>query len=106
LAELFTPKSPRPTRAQISAVFKDADMARKVEKIFDDLISAAESANANAALIESIQASRPIDPPALQSLEFRLAELALRLDAAERRARAYDDLARRINDLTYLIAGA
>lgn len=106
MAEIVTLRSPRPSRAQIHAVFKDPDFARKVEKIFDDLINAADAANANALLIETLQATRPASPPAIHTLERRVEELEIRLDAAERRARAYEQLARRIDDLQYLIAGA
>lgn len=56
MAETYVPKSPRPTRAQISAVFKDVDFARKVERIFDDLLKAAEASNANAAELDEIHA--------------------------------------------------
>lgn len=52
MAELFLPKSPRPTRSQIDSVFKDRDFSRKVEKIFDDLVNASEAANANAEELE------------------------------------------------------
>lgn len=56
MAETYTPKSPRPTRTQIYRVFGgDPDFAKKVEKIFDDLVSAAEAANANAAQIDELQ---------------------------------------------------
>lgn len=55
MANTYTPKSPRPSRAQIDAVFgRDPDFARKVDKLFDDLLKAAEAANANAAEIDEI----------------------------------------------------
>jgi hypothetical protein len=106
MAERFIPKSPRPTRAQIDDVFKDSDFARKVEKIFDDLINAAEAANANAAQIEIQQSSRPAESSAVSSLASRIEGLEIRIDAAERRARSYEGLARRVDELMYLIAGA
>lgn len=77
MAETFTPKSPRPTRAQIAAVFKDPDFAKKVEKIFDDLINAAEAANANAAEIEEIHEQTDT----LSAIVTRAMEFAIRAEA-------------------------
>lgn len=107
MAENFTPKSPRPTRAQINAVFgADPDFARKVERLFEDLIKAAEAANANARLIESLQNARPANPPALGSLAKRVEELSMRIDEIDRRARDVDSLRKRIAELEFLLIGA
>ena len=55
MAETYTPKSPRPTRAQIDKVFgSDPDFARKVDKLFEDLVNAAAAANANAREIDEV----------------------------------------------------
>lgn len=104
MADKFTPRSPKPTRAQIAAVFKDPDMALKVERIFSDLTAAAEAANANADELEEVklgsESAAALGAAAMAAV-VKVAEIS---DFAESQATTIARLAARISRLERAIS--